>query len=287
MTSIDIAIAQSSNAGHATKPRRATRGSFVETEDGTQLFYRDWGTGSPIVFCHPWGLNADIWEYQLTALSNQGLRCIAFDRRGHGRSDDPGHGYDFATLAADLASLIEQLDLHDVTLVGYSMGSGEAIHYLSRYGTERVARLLVTSPISPVSSDSAMIDGFIAALEQDRPACIAAGLPLFTGYNDLVSPAMARWVENMFLSASPKAGVAFQRAVVLDDHMERLKDIAVPTLILQGDADEVAPLDQTGRMLAAAIPDCELRIYEGAPHGIALTHRQRFTQDLLNFVRGE
>ncbi len=282
MTSVDIGTAKRLRPA---RPQPSRFGSFIETDDGTGLHYRDWGTGAPIVFCHPWSLNTDIWEYQLTSLSAQGFRCIAFDRRGHGRSDDPGYGYDFGTLADDLASIIEQLDLHDVTLVGYSMGSGEVIHYISRYGTERISRVLLTSPMPPTESNSPLIEGFIAALAEDRPATLASGIPLFLGRDDAVSPAMAQWVLNQFLSASPKASIEFQRAVVRDDHMDRLKAIDVPTLILQGDADDVCPLDQSGRLLAAAIPGCTLRIYEGAPHGIVLTHRNRFTQDLLRFVQ--
>lgn len=124
----------------------ASSGPFIETSDGTRLFYRDWGSGSPVVFCHPWALNADIWEYQLNELTEQGLRCITYDRRGHGRSEDPGRGYDFDTLGEDLAAVIQKLDLRDITLVGYSMGSGEIIRYVSRHGTGRVARVLFTSP---------------------------------------------------------------------------------------------------------------------------------------------
>src|SRR5439155_13028553 len=118
----------------------------IAAADGTMLFYRDWGDGKPIVFSHPWALNADIWEYQLTELSDRGLRCIAYDRRGHGRSEDPGCGYDCDTLAADLATMIEQLDLRDVTLVGYSMGSGEVVRYVSSDREHHVSRVVLVSP---------------------------------------------------------------------------------------------------------------------------------------------
>ena len=123
------------------------RPSFVETDDGASLFYVDWGAGKPVLFTHAWGLNGNIWEYQLTELVDRGLRCIAYDRRGHGRSTDPGRGYDYDRLADDLAAVINQLDLNDVTLVGFSMGNGEALRYLQRHGGARIARLLMVSTI--------------------------------------------------------------------------------------------------------------------------------------------
>jgi non-heme chloroperoxidase len=273
--------AEAQPAAHAPQP---ARGPFVAGADGTRLFYRDWGTGKPVLFCHPWGLNSEIWEYQLTELSEQGVRCVAYDRRGHGRSEDPGHGYDFETLANDLAAVIEQLDLRDITLVGYSMGSAEAIHYISRHGKDRVARLVLVSPIAPSREDSSRLDGFIAGLKKDRPATLAGGLPFFLGKDSGTSPAMAQWVLGQFLASSPKAIVAFQHAIAGEDHRPLLGAVTIPALIIQGDHDEVSLLELSGRKLVQAIPGCELRVYEGAPHGIALTHRDRFTRDLLGFV---
>ena len=266
-----------------TRERRHP-GMFIEAHDGTRLFCRDCGDGAPVIFCHPWGLNADIWEYQAIELSEQGVRCIAYDRRGHGRSDDPGRGFDYDTLAGDLAALIEQRDLHDVTLVGYSMGSGEVVRYVSRYGAHRVARVVFVSPVAPVPGNRAMSDKFIAGLKQDRPAFMTAGLPLFIGRDSSVSPAMAQWVLDQFLRASPKAIIECQRHIAAVDHRAHLSAITMPALIVQGDKDEVSPLDLTGRKLAEVISGSELKIYEGAPHGIALTHRDRFTQDLLSFI---
>jgi non-heme chloroperoxidase len=289
MRSVDIGTVKPSGASHASAPRQQSRARrsnpFVEANDGTRLFYRDWGVGAPIVFCHPWGLNSDIFEYQLTALSEQGLRCVAYDRRGHGRSDDPGYGYDLDQLAADLAIVIEELDLSDVTLVGYSMGSAEAVRYVSRYGADRVSRILLTSPLSPGGSDPATTSAFIEALAKDRPAALTAGLPLFVGRDQLVSPALAQWVLDQFLRASPKSSIEFQRANAASQYRDDLKSVSVPTLIITGDADEVCPLDRSGRVLAEAIAGSELRIYQGAPHGIVLTHRDRFTRDLMAFVR--
>jgi non-heme chloroperoxidase len=266
------------------KAKVKNSGPFIETNDGTRLFYRDWGVGAPIVFCHPWGLNADIFEYQLTALSEQGCRCVAFDRRGHGRSDDPGYGYDLDSLTSDLATVIETLDLRDVTLVGYSMGSAEVIRYVSRYGVDRVSRILLTSPLPPLGSDSSMTSTFIEALANDRPAALSQGLPLFLGRGPLASPELARWVLEQFLRSSAKSSIECRRANATTDYRDDLKFVSIPTLIITGDADEVCPLDQSGRVLAETIPGCELRIYESAPHGIVLTHRERFTRDLLRFT---
>jgi non-heme chloroperoxidase len=289
MAAITALAATTTTAAHAdtksaAQGKRTGRGPFIAGADGNWLFHRDWGQGKPVVFCHPWGLNSDIWEYQLVALSEQGVRCVAYDRRGHGRSEDPGHGYDFDTLAADLAAVIEQLDLRDVTLVGYSMGSAETIHYISRYGKDRIARLVLTSPVAPFREDRSTFDGMIAGLRNDRPAFLTGGLPYFLGRDSQASAAMTQWVLEQFLTSSPKAEIECQRSIAGTDDRALLGKLQVPVLIIQGDRDELAPLERTRRMLVEAIPGCELRVYEGAPHGIALTHRDRFTRDLLGFV---
>jgi non-heme chloroperoxidase len=262
----------------------AEGGSWLQTRDGASLFYNDWGSGKPVVFSHAWGLNADIWEYQLTELSDQGLRCIAYDRRGHGRSSDPGRGYDYDTLADDLAALIERLDLTEVTLVGFSMGSGEVARYLSRHGAERIARIMLVSAVRP-KPDGALFPGFIAALKQDRPAFFAAGVPLFLGSRSAVSPAMSQWVLTQFLRASPKAIIECMRAISSSDLHADLAAIKLPTLVIHGGNDQVNPLDTTGKLTAQAIPGAEFRVYEDAPHGLVITHRDRLTGDLMAFVR--
>jgi non-heme chloroperoxidase len=259
-------------------------GSFVETRDGASLFYNDWGSGKPIVFSHAWGLNADIWEYQLTELSDQGFRCIAYDRRGHGRSSDPGRGYDYDTLSDDLAAIIERLDLTEVTLVGFSMGSGEVARYLKRHGSGRIARTMLVSVV-PLKPRAALFPGFIAALKQDRPAFFTAGVASFTGSASTVSPAMSQWVLAQFLRASPKAVIECMRAISASDLEADFEALKLPTLVIHGGSDQVNPLDQTAKLTAAAIPGAELRIYADAPHGLVITHRDRLTKDLLAFVR--
>jgi non-heme chloroperoxidase len=259
------------------------RPSFVETDDGTSLFYVDWGAGKPVLFTHAWGLNGDIWEYQLTELVDQGLRCIAYDRRGHGRSTDPGRGYDFDRLADDLAAVINQLDLRDVTLVGYSMGNGEALRYLQRHGSSRISRLVMVSTIPPQSGGNL---AFIAGLKQDRPAFFANGVTAFTGGHAAVSPAMAQWVIAQFMRASPKGAIECMRAISRGDFRADMRAVAVPTLIVHGDKDQVSPLEETAKKAAELIPGCVLKVYEEAPHGLVITHRDRLAQDILAFTRG-
>jgi pimeloyl-ACP methyl ester carboxylesterase len=267
------------------KAGAGARPFFIETDDGASLFYVDWGTGKPVLFTHAWALNAGIWEYQLTELADQGVRCIAYDRRGHGRSTDPGRGYDYDRLADDLAAVINQLDLNEVTLVGFSMGNGEVLRYLQRHGSARIARLLMVSTVPP-QSDASAFNGLIAALKQDRPAFFVAGVAAFTGGHPAVSPAMRDWVIAEFMRASPKAVIECMRAISRGDFRADMRAVTVPTLIVHGDKDQVNPLERTARKAAELIPGAALTVYEGAPHGLVITHRDRLTRDILAFARG-
>jgi non-heme chloroperoxidase len=274
-------------------PAAAGTGSFLETRDRTRLFHLDWGAGKPVVFLHAWALNADLWEYQMTELADHGLRCIAYDRRGHGRSSDPGRGYDFDTLADDLATVLDRLDLHGVTLVGHSMGGGEVARYLSRHGKARIARAVLVSSITPLvakmpdypeGTDRRQYEGLIAVLKKDRPAALTGGVPLFTGSRE-VSPAMSQWLATQFLRSSPKAVIECMRAIAVADFRPDLRAFTIPTLIVHGDADQLNPIDKTARKTAQAIRGSELKVYEGGPHGLTITDKERFTQDLLAFAR--
>jgi pimeloyl-ACP methyl ester carboxylesterase len=260
------------------------RPSFVETDDGASLFHLDWGAGKPVLFTHVWALNADIWEYQLTELADQGLRCVAYDRRGHGRSSDPGRGYDYDRLADDLATVIDRLDLHDVTLVGFSMGNGEAVRYLSRHGSSRIARLVMVSTIPPQSGGT--FDAFIAALKQDRPTFFAKGVTAFTGGHPSVSPAMTDWVVAQFMRSSPKGVIECMRSISHGSFEAELRAVTVPTLVLHGDKDQVNPLERTGKKVAELIPGARLEVYEEGAHGLPITHRDRLARDILAFARG-
>lgn len=268
----------------AAKPAAATRSSFIETDDGASLFHLDWGTGKPVVFTHAWSLNADIWEYQMVELADRGLRCVAYDRRGHGRSSDLGRGYDYDRLADDLAAVIDRLDLREVTLVAHSMGNGEAVRYLRRHGSARIARLVMVSTVPPQSTSD--FGALIAGLKQDRPAFIAKGVRAFTGGHPAVSPAMTEWIVAQFMRASPKATIDCMRAIAGGDLRADMQAVTVPTLIVHGDKDVVNPLDTTAKKVAALLAGSTLTVYEGGPHGLVITHRDRLARDILSFARG-
>jgi pimeloyl-ACP methyl ester carboxylesterase len=272
----------------------AGRVPFIDARDGTRLFYRDWGTGSPIVFVAPWALNADWFEYQMTTLSAQGLRCVAYDRRGHGRSDEPGRGYDFDTLSDDLATVIERLDLARVTLVGHSMGAAEVARYLAKHKPTRVARVVLIAPISPFTLKTADNPGGVepsvletgrTALSRDRPGQIAQAATAFFGVHNGVSAAMLAWWTDMIVErCSLKVMLDLHRVFTATDFRPDLRAITLPTLIVHGDKDTSTPLDASGRATAALISGSRLTVYEGAAHGLPITHAGRLNQDLLAFA---
>ena len=260
--------------------------SFVETRDGTRLFVKDWGAGKPVLLSHGWPMHADMWEYQMPALVAAGFRCIATDRRGFGRSDQPGHGYDFDTFADDLAAVLTALDLHDVTLVGYSMGAGEITRYLVRHGAGRVARAaLIAGALSPMDESVAGLMSQMIAT--DRPQFLTDGVPsLFTATaGEPVSAAQMQWVVGLALQASPLATLACLRAFGQNDFRAELGAFTMPTLVIHGDADGSQPVT-VARDLAKAIPGAQYLEYAGAPHGLFLTERTRLAADLVRFVQG-
>jgi non-heme chloroperoxidase len=282
----------------STAPLHAARAGepgFIRTADEVKLFYRDWGQGEPIVFLASWALPSDQWNYQMLALSEQGFRCVAFDRRGHGRSSDPGRGYDFDTLADDLAAVLDVLDLRGVTLVGHSMGPGEIVRYLTRHGGDRVARIALLGTITPLlhrtadnpyGIDASYFETFRRdELMRDFPKWIEDTLPPFV--TPQTTPQMRDWVRGMALQASGKALLDCNRAITTADFRDELAKITVPTLVIHGDQDVTCPIDLTARRTAELVPGAKLRVYEGAPHGLFVTHIDRLNQDLLDFARGQ
>jgi pimeloyl-ACP methyl ester carboxylesterase len=269
---------------------------FVNPEDDVSLFCRDWGSGRPVVFCAAWALSSIAWQYQMIAVAESGRRAVAYDRRGHGRSDDPGRGYDYDMLADDLAAVLEAFDLQDVMLVAHSMGGGEAVRYLSRHGGARVDRLVLVAPTTPfllkaADNPDGVDEGFFADrrgewrrdfgqwLSANEATYFGDGIP---GCH--VSGLLRDWTRADMLSTSLHAAIEFQRSGVETDFRDELRRLAVPTLIVQGDADASAPLALTGSPTAALLPDCRLTVYENAPHALYLTHRERLCHDLLEFV---
>jgi non-heme chloroperoxidase len=286
-------LAAGSVAAVARPARAAAKGpTQIRSRDGAVLFHRDWGEGRPVVFAASWALSSEMWAYQVAHLSERGFRCIAYDRRGHGRSDAPGRGYDMDTLADDLAAVIEGLDLRDIILVGHSMGGAEAIHYLARHGRGRVRKLallapaapyLVQTPDNPYGAPAAYFEGRIAEWSRDFPKWARENqAPFFTAET---SAPMQEWlVAQMLATPTPVATASF-RALIGKDLRPDLARIDRPTLILHGDKDASAPLPITGQRVAAGIRGAELKVYEGAPHGLFVTHMDRLNRDLEAFAR--
>ena len=268
--------------------------SPIRALDGTGLFHRDWGGEGPaVVLVASWSLPSDSWAYQMLALSEAGCRCVAYDRRGHGRSDDPGRGYGFDTLADDLAAVMEALDLRGATLVGFSMGTGEVVRYLTRHGAGRVARVALigtTTPMlarasdNPGGVDPAVFESFRGeSLMRDFPGWIDDSMVPFV--TPETPQGLRNWGRDMALRTSAQALLECNRTLTAADFRAELRDITVPTLVLHGEHDMTCPLELTGRPTAALVPGARLVVYEGAPHGLFLTHMDRLNADLLDLAR--
>ena len=268
---------------------------FIEAGGGTNLFFRDWGTGRAVVFLAPWGLNSAWWEYQMANLADRGLRFVAYDRRGHGRSGEPGDGYEFDTLADDLAAVVEQLDLRDVILVGQSLGCGEVVRYLSRHGSGRIARIVLVSTITPFvlktednpeGVDRAALENVRKVLSKDRPHPIAAAAPAFFGApkNNVSQEIMDWWVRMMVDQCSLKVMLDLHRMFTETDFRPELHKISVPTLLIHGDNDTSTPIATTAGKTAPLISGCQLKVYEGAAHGLPITHADHLNADLIAFA---
>jgi pimeloyl-ACP methyl ester carboxylesterase len=268
--------------------------SSLETRDGTRLHYNDWGTGKPVVFLSSAWLSSEMWEHQAQELTERGLRCIAYDRRGHGRSDWPWNGYDYDTLADDLAALVERLDLREVTLVAHSMGGGEAVRYLSRHGSGRVARIALVAATAPFPMQTAdnpegvpksLAEGVVAERRHDRAKWFADNAVPFLGTGGIpVSPEYRQWLVQMCMQCSPRATSEVFRTAFGTDLRTEMRAITVPTLIVHGDADAFAPFLLCGKRSAQIVSHSRLVVYEGAGHGLFVTHRDRLNADLFAFI---
>jgi non-heme chloroperoxidase len=271
----------------------AQPGPFITAKDGTRLFVQQWGSGRPVVFVSAWTLNSDFWGTHLQAMATAGFQAIAFDRRGHGRSDAPSCGYDADMLADDLAVVIESLDIKDIVLVSHSMGSGEVARYLTRHGSERVAKLVFVAPTTPYlvktednpdAVPKEMLDGMLAAIAKNYPEWVRDNeAPFFSAETDRETRA---WIKAMMLGVSLPVAIAFRQLAGQTDFRPDLKRIELPTLVLHGDRDASAPLALTGAKTAGLIRGSKLIVYENAPHALPLTHRDRFVADLTAFAQG-
>jgi pimeloyl-ACP methyl ester carboxylesterase len=268
-----------------------------KNQDGTSvnLYYEDWGSGSPVVFIHGWPLDHQMWEHQMRVLPEMGLRCIAYDRRGFGKSDKPWSGYDYDTFADDLKALLDQLDLQDVTLVGFSMG-GEVVRYFSRHGGNRVAKAVLLASIAPFTLQTPdnlagvpmeVLHEMISNIQEDRASFLSGFGKMFYGVNIIshqVSQALLDWNLMLAMQASPRATVECVHAFGETDFRAEMHTINVPTLIIHGDADKIVPIEATGEHAARLVKDAKYIVYEDAPHGLFITDKEQLNADLLEFI---
>jgi non-heme chloroperoxidase len=268
-----------------------------ENSSDIEIYYEDHGAGQPVVLIHGYPLSGRAWDKQVPVLLEAGYRVITYDRRGFGKSSQPTVGYDYDTFAADLNTLLERLDLHDAVLVGHSMGTGEVTRYLGRYGSARVAKGVLVSPIppfllqtpdNPEGVPQSLFDGFAQAAAADTPAWMKGFLDTFynvdTLRGTLVSDQAYQASWNLAVTASAAAAVACI-STWITDFRDDLPEIDVPVLVVQGDADQVLPLDKTGRRLPGLIKDVQLVVVEGGPHAIPWTHAAQVNTALLDFIR--
>ena len=271
----------------------------ITTKDGTEIYYKDWGKGRPLVFSHGWPLSADAWEDQMIFLAARGYRCIAHDRRGHGRSSQPWDGNDMDTYADDLAELVAALDLRDAIHIGHSTGGGEVARYIGRHGTERVAKAVLISAVPPLMLKTEKNPGGlpIAAFDEIRAGVLTdraqyfrdLSLP-FYGFNRpgaQISEGLrdSFWLQGML--AGHKAAFDCIKAFSETDLTEDLKRFDVPTLILHGDDDQIVPIGASAPLSSKIVKGSTLKIYPGAPHGIPSTLKDRVNEELLTFIAHE
>jgi non-heme chloroperoxidase len=270
---------------------------FITTTDGTSIFYKDWGSGPPVLFSHGWPLSADAWDAQMIFLGERGYRVIAHDRRGHGRSGQPWNGNDMDTYADDLATLVEALDLRDLTLVGHSTGGGEITHYIGRHGTARVAKVVLIGAVPPLMLKTEanpgglpieVFDG-IRKGTYDNRAQFFKDLPMpFYGYNR-DGAKVSEGVRDSFWLQGMMGGLKGQYDCIREfsevDYTEDLKKFDIPTLIIHGDDDQIVPIGAAAHMSSKIVKGATLKVYPGAPHGLATTHQDQLNADLLAFLQ--
>jgi non-heme chloroperoxidase len=272
--------------------------STFTTKDGTKIFFKDWGTGQPIVFSHGWPLSADAWDGQMQFLGSHGYRVIAHDRRSHGRSDQTWDGNTMEQYVADYAELLDHLDVKDAVLIGHSTGGGEVTHYIGKHGTTRVAKAVLVSAVPPLMLKTAanpegtpieVFNDIRKALAENRAQFYKdLSLPFF-GYNRSGAK-ISDGIRESFWLQSMMGGIKGHYDCVREfsevDYTEGLKKMTIPTLIVQGDDDQIVPIKASGKRSVEIAPNATLKVYPGAPHGLPITHQEQLNADLLKFIRG-
>jgi len=268
----------------------------IKVTNGTNLFYKDWGSGIPVIFVHGWCVNCDSWEYMMHEFTDKGFRCIAYDQRGCGRSDQPWRGYDYLTLADDLAALIERLDLDKAILIGHSMGCGVITQYLADYGDLHVLKAVfigTTTPniaksvSNPEGIDRALHNEAINFIKKDRPAYIYS---LIDGFFDLpfknteISQHLINWTMDITLQASARAAVEMLNTCYSSIQCDELKQISIPVLLLHGDKDVSCPINLTALPTSDLLVNSILKIYEGLPHGLYISEAPFISTDIIDFI---
>jgi non-heme chloroperoxidase len=278
--------------------------NYIKTSDrqsgkAVKLHYQDFGQGQPIILIHGWPLSLEMWEYQINDLVEAGFRVIAYDRRGFGKSSKPYDKYDYDTLTDDLRTVIEELDLRNVVLVGFSMGGGEVVRYFAGYGGDRVSKVVLLGSVTPFllktgdnpnGVDQSVFDEMLKQMKDDRIGFLDSFGKTFFGVNLINKPVSVPLLEYYRMLASfcsPRAMQECAKAFSSTDFREDMAKVNVPTLVIHGDADKTVPIDATGKQAVQMIPDAKLIVYEGAPHGFFYTERQRLNRDLIAFMREE
>ena len=273
--------------------------STITVKDGMNMYYKDWGTGQPVVFNHGWPLSSDAFEDQMFFLASKGYRCIAVDRRGHGRSDQTWNGNDMDTYASDLNELVEKLDLKDMVLVGHSTGGGVVAHYIGQYGTKRVAKAVLISAVPPLMLKTAsnpdgvpieVFDGLRAGIQKDRPQFWKEFATPFFGTNrpgvTVSDGVLDSFTLQCTMTGFPGSYLGI-KAFSETDLNEDLKKFDVPTLVMHGDDDQIVPIANSALKTAKIVPGAVLKVYSGYPHGMPQTHKDVVNEDLLAFIEGK
>lgn len=269
----------------------------ISLEKGGELFYVDYGTGRPVILIHGWPLSHKAWEPQITALVNAGFRVIAYDRRGFGNSFAPWDGYNYDTFASDLNEIITQLELKDVSLVGFSMGGGEVVRYLTNYGSNKIHKVAIVASIIPVIKQKddnpdgvpqEAFDEILGELESNRPAFLTGFTKNFYNYSEKdksVSEEQLQYDWSIAVHASPNATIGAAKAWMDTDFRKEAEKIDVPTLIVHGDSDNTVPIKTSAEQAAKLIPDNKLKVYKNGSHGLNVTHKDQLNKDLIEFFK--